>query len=119
MSDFSCKVLGKHLRDARKKMKLNQEEVANMTHVSLPYYGKLERGEICPSFDRLARICKTLQVPLPDVFKGTMPLEEAKQTEKPTVTEFITFFTYLGNRVDDDMKAVMMEVCRQIASLED
>lgn len=119
MSEFSCKVIGKHLRDARTRLKLKQADVARMTYVSLPYYGKLERGEICPSIDRLARICKTLHLPLPDVFKGIATLEEVKLEKTPTETEFENFFSYIGNRVDDKTKAVMIEVCRQIAMLDE
>lgn len=118
MSEFSCKVMGKHLRDARKRLKLKQEDVAQMTQVSLPYYGKLERGELCPSIDRLARICKVLKLPLPDVFRGVMPLEEAMRQLTPTGVEYLDFFTQLGDRVDDRTKIVMMEVCKQIATLD-
>lgn len=117
MSEFSCKVMGKHLRDARKRMKLKQSDVAQMTCVSLSYYGKLERGELCPSIGRLLRICKALNVSLSDVFMGTMPYKEAAHIMPPTKAEFVAFFTYLGDRLDDNMRAVMMEVCRQIATL--
>lgn len=117
MSDFSYEVIGKRIRDARKRLQLKQVEVAHISHVSLPYYGKLERGELCPNLDRLIRVCKALQLPLTDVFKGVMQEEQTISHVTSVDTEFKEFFSHIADRVDDDMKIVMMGVCRQIETL--
>lgn len=117
MSEPLYKVIGKHLRDARKRLKMKQADVARVSHVSVPYYGKLERGEICPSLDRLILICETLKLPPTEVFRGIMPLEEVLQHGTPTDEEFAEFFSHLAGRIDDKMKIVMMEVCRNIETL--
>lgn len=117
MNGFSYKVMGNHLRGARKRLKLKQADVAHLTYVSVPYYGKLERGELCPNLERLVRICKVLQLPLTEVFKGTMPLEESMPHGTPTDVEFAEFFSHVCGQVDDDTKIVMMNVCRQISTL--
>lgn len=111
--------MGKHLRDARKRLKLNQADVAHMTNISLPYYGKLERGELRPSIDRLVRICNALNISLPDAFKGACPPETSYQEATPAREDFEHFFMYLADRVSDETIAVMMEVCKQIASLNE
>lgn len=119
MSEFSCAIMGKHLRDARKRLKLKQADVASMTYISLPYYGKLERGELCPSIDRLASICKVLQVSLPDVFKEAMPPEEMTYHFMQNGIGFEEFFDYVNRKVSNKTKTVMIEVCRQIAMLDE
>lgn len=118
MNAFSYKIIGKHLRNARKRQKLRQEDVARLADVSLPYYGKLERGGVCPNMDRLIRVCKVLRIPLAEVCKGVMPQEESLSPEVQDDDRFATFFSHLGERVDDNMKSVMIEVCRQIETLD-
>lgn len=115
--DPSYRIIGMHLRKARELLKLKQADVARIADVSLPYYGKLERGKISPSLDRLMRICKVLQLPLTEVFKGVMPLEESFEHDTPTAVEFVDFFSHIADRVSDHTKSVMVEVCRQIETL--
>lgn len=43
----SYKVIGRHIQEARKRMKLTQREIAEKLNMSDTYYGKIERGE-CP-----------------------------------------------------------------------
>lgn len=92
MGGLSYKTIGRCLRDARKKLQLKQVDVARLTDVSLPYYGRVERGEICPSIKRLHKICEVLDLPLADVFKGTpSPKETCKNITLP-LTGFEAFF---------------------------
>lgn len=42
---ISYKVIGRHIRDARKSAGLTQEAAANQLGLSLEHYGKVERGD--------------------------------------------------------------------------
>ena len=54
--------LGKRLREARNKMKLTQEVLAEMANIAVTYLGEIERGEKTPSLDVLVGIANSLDV---------------------------------------------------------
>ena len=56
------KDLGKKLKLAREKAKLTQSEVAELSGISVNYYARVERGEENPTFERLHRIKKALNI---------------------------------------------------------
>ena len=56
------KEIGKHLKRVRKKRGLKQVEVAVDAGVNPSYYGKIERGEVNPSLEKVYRIIKALKV---------------------------------------------------------
>ena len=66
----SYKVIGRHIQEARKRMKLTQREIAEKLNMSDTYYGKIERGECRTNLERLAQISVLLNVPLEDLISG-------------------------------------------------
>ena len=42
--------LGQKIREARKKKDLTQQELADLSHVSVKQIAKIEKGEINPSY---------------------------------------------------------------------
>ena len=68
----SYKVIGRHIQEARKRMKLTQREIAEKLNMSDTYYGKIERGECRTNLERLAQISVLLNVPLEDLISGCM-----------------------------------------------
>lgn len=56
------KKIGKRLKRIRKKRDLKQVEVAVDAGVNPSYYGKIERGEVNPSLEKVYRIIKALKV---------------------------------------------------------
>jgi len=52
---FDYRVLGKHMREARKRCGLTQAQMAEILGVSTHYYNSLERGKECISFPRFAQ----------------------------------------------------------------
>ena len=58
----SYKVIGRHIQEARKRMKLTQRDVAEQLNMSDTYYGKIERGECRANLERLAQISVLLNV---------------------------------------------------------
>ena len=53
----SYKVIGRHIQEARKRMKLTQREVAEKLNMSDTYYGKIERGECRANLERCSDQC--------------------------------------------------------------
>jgi len=64
------KLFGKHLREARKARGLTQSELAERVERSLDMIGRLERGEIAPSFETIERLTFTLKVQPAELFGG-------------------------------------------------
>jgi transcriptional regulator with XRE-family HTH domain len=53
--------IGKKLHSIRKKIGLKQVEVAVDAGINPSYYGKIERGIVNPSLEKLYRIIKSLK----------------------------------------------------------
>ena len=53
---------GQKLREIREKRNLSQEEVANLSEISVTYYAGIERGEENPTMAVLEQICKALHI---------------------------------------------------------
>lgn len=53
---ISYKVIGRHIRDARKSAGLTQEAAANQLGLSPEHYGKVERGERTVNLERMVQI---------------------------------------------------------------
>jgi transcriptional regulator with XRE-family HTH domain len=54
--------IGATAREARKRAKLTQEDVAERLGVAPEVYGRMERGVIMPSVSRLKKLCEVLGV---------------------------------------------------------
>jgi len=54
--------LGKNIKRIRKQKGLGQVEVAVDAGINPSYYGKIERGVVNPSIEKLFRIAKALKI---------------------------------------------------------
>ena len=79
----SYKVIGRHIQEARKRMKLTQREIAEKLNMSDTYYGKIERGECRANLERLAQISVLLNVPLEDLISGCMENAVQSSADNP------------------------------------
>ena len=75
MSYVSHKVIGQHIRDARKAKSLTQAKLAELLGISTLHYGRLERGDRPASLEQLARIADLLGVPTLSLLDGCLPNE--------------------------------------------
>jgi len=62
--------LGEHIRQAREKANLTQQEVAEMADINISYYAQIERGEVNPSFEKLHSITTALGIKTLDMGMG-------------------------------------------------
>lgn len=58
---------GQILKEARDKLHLTQQEVAEKSGIHTNTYAKIERDEQVPSFDTVKRLAKVLQLKLEDI----------------------------------------------------
>ncbi len=66
------KVIGRHIRDARKQRNMTQEQVAEAIDISLQHYGKVERGDRHINLTRLAELSVLLNVPIEKLVEGSV-----------------------------------------------
>lgn len=113
------RAIGNHLRTARNQLDLTQGQVAERAHISQNYYGEIERGDATPSIDVLILICDALHLPVPEAFRGVVIPKEGGVNHLLTDEEFLAFFATMNETVSVEKKAIMIGVCRLIASLDD
>lgn len=61
------RVLGKNIRQERKRLNLTQEDLAERVGISRAYMGYIEQGRNAPSLEVLQKIAKSLKVSLKDL----------------------------------------------------
>ena len=66
--DFN--VIGKRIKEARKKKGLTQEQLVEKLGVSIAYLSKIETGKIHINLERLSQICQILEVSEGKILNG-------------------------------------------------
>lgn len=66
--DFS--VIGKRIKNTRKKCNLTQEQLVEKMGVSIAYLSKVETGKIHINLERLSQICDLLNVTEGEILNG-------------------------------------------------
>ena len=78
--------IGKNIRTYRIKRKLRQEDLAEMTDLSVTYIGMVERGEKIPALETFIKILNALEVSadiiLADVLKVGYEIKSSLLTEQ-------------------------------------
>ncbi len=78
--------IGRNIRASRIRKKLRQEDLAEMTELSVTYIGMIERGEKIPSLETFIRILNALEasadVVLADVLKVGYEVKSSLVTEQ-------------------------------------
>lgn len=75
------KELGQKLKAARKKKNLTQQQLADISHVSLKHIQNCERGEKNPSFEILRALAQVLDLSLDSLITPNMLDEEQAANE--------------------------------------
>ena len=107
----SYKVIGRHIQEARKRMKLTQREIAEKLNMSDTYYGKIERGECRTNLECLAQISVLLNVPLEDLISGCME-------NNPQKLSLASQFSEIAYGCSEKSRNLMLRVCRDIAQTD-
>ena len=68
--------LGQKMREARKKKDLTQQELADLSHVSIKQIAKIEKGKINPSYLILKALAKVLPISLDSLINPDISPED-------------------------------------------
>lgn len=79
--DFS--IIGKRLKEARKRKELTQDQLSEKMGVSIAYLSKVETGKIHINLERLSQICDFLDVTEGEILNGV-----SNNSEKYLHSEF-------------------------------
>ena len=73
--------LGQKMREARKKKDLTQQELADLSHVSIKQIAKIEKGKINPSYLILKALAKVLPISLDTLINPDVSPEDEGATQ--------------------------------------
>lgn len=62
------KTFGQTIRDRRQRLRISQEDLAELSGLDRTYIGGIERGERNPSLKNIARIAAALRVDVAELF---------------------------------------------------
>ena len=68
--------LGQRMREARKKKDLTQQELADLSHVSVKQIANIEKGKMNPSYLILRALAKVLHISLDTLINPDVSLED-------------------------------------------
>jgi transcriptional regulator with XRE-family HTH domain len=71
-------LLGRRVRDLRKKRKLTQEKLAELAVIDITYLGNIERGKENPTMAVLERLAEALAVKVPQILTFESELKGEK-----------------------------------------
>ena len=109
----SFKVIGSHIRDARKAKGLTQEQFAELLGLSTLHYGRLERGDRPASLEQIARIADELGISTLSLLSGSLTHEPL--SAEPTAKS-VSFAERLS-RITSACTAQELEMLEEICAL--
>ena len=68
--------LGQKMREARKKKELTQQELSDLSHVSVKQIANIEKGKMNPSYLILRALAKVLHISLDTLINPDVSLED-------------------------------------------
>ena len=68
--------LGQKMKKARKEKELTQQELADLSHVSIKQIAKIEKGKINPSYLILKALAKVLSISLDSLINPNVSPED-------------------------------------------
>ncbi|QEO15598.1 helix-turn-helix transcriptional regulator [Agromyces intestinalis] len=92
----AARIFGERLRSARQATGSSQEHVADLAHIHVTNYGKIERGQANPSLTTIVRIAGVLDIDPGDLVTGLKPAHLPHVEHDLTVAEFIRERTKKG-----------------------
>lgn len=76
------KVIGRHIRTARKRKNMTQEDVAAAIEMSPAHFGKVERGDRPVNLQRLSQLSQVLDVLLEKLVEGAAIADDGSTVPK-------------------------------------
>ena len=113
---MSYKVIGRHIRDARKSAGLTQEAAANQLGLPPEHYGKVERGERTVNLERMVQISHLYGTTVCALLEG-FDTDAAPVTQRPAEMDaFLSAMREIAGGCTEQSRALMLRVCAEIAA---
>lgn len=111
----SYKIIGRHIRAARKASNLTQEQVAEAMKFSVAHYGRLERGEREINMERLAQLSVLLNTSIERLVEGCVPDAPTIISEKAQENPFLNQMAHYAQFCKEETLQRMLKVCSALA----
>lgn len=109
-------VIGRNIRNARKRKNMTQEKAAELLDISLQHYGKLERGDRHINLPKLAEVSELFDIPLERLVEGAMPTpEDALPEIDAGDSGFLDTMQQLSKGCSDSALRLMLRLCASVA----
>ena len=116
---ISYKVIGRHIRDARKSAGLTREAAANQLGLSPEHYGKAARGERTVNLERLVQISHLYGTTVCALLEGFNTEAVAPVTQRPAEMDaFLSAMREIAGGCTERSRALMLRVCAEIAAID-
>ena len=82
MATDELRLLGRRIKELRKKRRLTQEQLAEKCHMHYKFLGSVERATVNPTLKILKKIAAALDVSLADLFRYESNADNPAQIRK-------------------------------------
>ena len=119
---ISYVILGRNIRDIRRKRRIRQSEMASWLEISLTHYSNCERGIRKISLEMLLRVCVALDVPLEMLLTGAVDSVAISSREKEETanaeTEWIRDIWLAQKGCSENVRRCMKLICETLANVD-
>ncbi len=115
------KVIGRHIRAARNRLKMTQEDVAEAINMSSAHFGKVERGERPINLNRLSQLATLLQAPLETLVEGSAINEDGSTITLPenvASESFSSAMADIAKGCSEPSLRLMLRLCADVAEAD-
>lgn len=98
---------GANLKLHRKKARVSQQELAAKAGISTIYYGRVERGERCPTLDTLFKLSDALGMHPSELIDFDQPTHEIS----PLITKMKDSYRSMDSDKREKFVALIEEMC--------
>ena len=95
--------LGQKMREARKNKELTQQELSDLSHVSVKQIANIEKGKMNPSYLILRALAKVLHISLDTLINPDISLEIKRTSEK--IVKFHSLAQFISNFSDNSVSS--------------
>ena len=95
--------LGQKMRGARKNKELTQQELSDLSHVSVKQIANIEKGKMNPSYLILRALAKVLHISLDTLINPDISLEIKRTSEK--IVKFHSLAQFISNFSDNSVSS--------------
>ena len=111
--EYISEMIGKKIKEERRRRSLSQEALAFEANMHTSYLGCIERGEKCPTVDTLFKISAALGVPLKDLI-DVSPKTAAAEPNSAALSRINSAAAALPYEKQEQLAAIVESIARLI-----